>query len=145
MKTWNFLHVLRRKGGVVNTVVVVATAEAFVVWSKNEHLKCINLDTSYGLGLGFTKRAGYSRIGKKRSEANISTSNRWSCGTLFYSIALSLTMNFDQTSLKYAPVTNQTLSKKGLKHVALKRLSFWQSITCNSGINFAINTAHLWW
>ena len=41
-----------------------------------------------------------------------------------HSIPPSLVMNFDQTPLKYAPVANQTLSRKGSKHVAIKGLSF---------------------
>ena len=43
-KVKNFLHVLRRKGGVVETV---AAAKAFIARSQNEHLKCIDLDSSY--------------------------------------------------------------------------------------------------
>lgn len=46
-KVKNFLHVLRRKGGVVNTVETVAAAKAFIARSQNEHLKCIDLDSSF--------------------------------------------------------------------------------------------------
>ena len=48
-------------------------------------------------------------------------------------------MNFDQTPLKYALVVNQTLSKKGSKHIAKKGLSCRQSITITFDINFANN------
>ena len=46
-KVKNFLHVLRRKVGVVNTVETVAAAKAFIARSQNEHLNCIDLDSSY--------------------------------------------------------------------------------------------------
>ena len=39
-KVQTFLHVLRRKGGVVNTVVAIVTAKALITKSQNEHLKC---------------------------------------------------------------------------------------------------------
>ena len=45
-------------------------------------------------------------------------------------------MNFDQAPLKYAPVANQTLSRKRSKHVAIKEQSFKQAITATFGITF---------
>ena len=61
-KVKNFLHVLRRKRGIVNIVVAVATANVFIVRSQNEHFKCIDLDSSYWAKnlfrrMRFTKRA----------------------------------------------------------------------------------------
>lgn len=55
-----------------------------------------------------------------------------------YSIPTSLIMNFDQTTVKYTPLANQTL-KKGSKRVAIKRCLFRQSITATFGINFVSN------
>lgn len=57
-----FLLKLRKKGGVVNTVVAIATAKALIERSDNEHLKSIDRDlTSWAKGLfirmGFCKRA----------------------------------------------------------------------------------------
>ena len=40
------LHVLRRKGGVVNTTVTVATAKALIARGQVEYLKCLDLDSS---------------------------------------------------------------------------------------------------
>ena len=54
-----------------------------------------------------------------------------------HSIPLSLVMNFDQTPLKYAPVANETLSRKGSKHVTIKGDSFKQAITATFGITFS--------
>ena len=55
------LHVLRRKGGVVNTTVTVATAKALIARGQVEYLKCLDLDSSYWAKslfrrMGFTKR-----------------------------------------------------------------------------------------
>ena len=60
-KVQTFLHVVRRKGGVVNTVVAIATAKSLIVRSQDEHLKCIDLEsTSWAKSLfkrmGFKKR-----------------------------------------------------------------------------------------
>ena len=46
-KVETFLHVLRRKGDVVNTVVAVATAKALIARTLDEHLKCLDLDFLY--------------------------------------------------------------------------------------------------
>ena len=54
-----------------------------------------------------------------------------------HSIPLPLVMNFDQTPLKYAPVANQTLSRKESKHVEIKGQSFKQAITATFGITFS--------
>ena len=45
MKT--FLHVLRRKDGLVNAIVAVATVKALIARSPDEHLKCLDLDSSH--------------------------------------------------------------------------------------------------
>ena len=42
----HFLVIVRRKGGVVNTVVGNVTARAFIERSNEEHLKCIDLEHS---------------------------------------------------------------------------------------------------
>ena len=42
-----FLLALRKKGGVVNTVVAIATAKALIEKSDEEHLKLINFDRCF--------------------------------------------------------------------------------------------------
>ena len=56
-----------------------------------------------------------------------------------HSIPSSLIMNFEHTPLKYAPVANQTLTRKGTKHVAVKGQSFKKAITATFGITFSMN------
>ena len=60
-KVKNILTILRRKGGVVNTVVAIATAQALKERSQDEHLKCIDLESSSWAKslfkrMGFVKR-----------------------------------------------------------------------------------------
>ena len=87
-KVKNFLHVLRTKGGAINTVMTVAAAKAFIARSQNKHLKCIiGLHSSYWAKklfrrLGFTKRACTTskpkipELARKGGKAIFSTSNR---------------------------------------------------------------------
>ena len=61
-KVKNFLLALRRKGGVVNTVVAIAAAKALIQKSNEDHLKVIELEkSSWAKSLfqrmGFTERA----------------------------------------------------------------------------------------
>ena len=60
-KVKNFLTILRRKGGIVNTAVAIATAQALIARSQDEHLKCIDLESSSWAKslfnrMGFVKR-----------------------------------------------------------------------------------------
>ena len=49
----------------------------------------------------------------------------------------SLIMNFDQTSLKYAPISNSTVAKKGSKHIPITGGAFKESITVVFGITYS--------
>ena len=42
-KICNFLQIVRRKGGVVNSVVAIATAKVLVTKSDLEHLKALKI------------------------------------------------------------------------------------------------------
>ena len=59
-KIQTFLHVQRRKEGVVNTVVAIDTAKALIARSQDEHLKGIDLEsTSWAKSL--FKRMGFKK------------------------------------------------------------------------------------
>ena len=47
-----------------------------------------------------------------------------------------MVINIDQTSLKYSPVTNQTLVTKGSKHVVITGSSYRQAITATFGVTY---------
>ena len=49
----------------------------------------------------------------------------------------SLIMNFDQTPLKYAPVSNSTLAKKGSKHIPITGGACKKSIAATFGITYS--------
>ena len=53
-----------------------------------------------------------------------------------HSIPLPVVMNFDQTPLKYVPVANQTLLRKGSKYLVIKTQSFKEAFTATFGITF---------
>ena len=46
-------------------------------------------------------------------------------------------MNFDQRPPKYAPVSSNSLGKKGSKHVAIAGVSFTELITATLGATYA--------
>ena len=55
-KVKNFLLALRRKGGVVNTVVAIAAAKALIQKSNEDHLKVIELEKSPFPATGIHKK-----------------------------------------------------------------------------------------
>ena len=138
---------LRRKGGIVNTVVAIATAKALIARSQDEHLKCIDLEsTSWAKSL--FKRMGFKKqtcttskqeiLELAKKEAKLIFQHQIANNVKRHSVPSSLMMNFDQTPLKYAPVANQTLAQKGTKHVAVKGHSFKKAITTTFGITFSM-------
>ena len=61
-KVQEYLHILRRKGAIVNSVVALATAKALIQQSQDEHVKAIDLEnTSWTRSLfqrmGFVRKA----------------------------------------------------------------------------------------
>jgi len=53
-----------------------------------------------------------------------------------YSIPPSMVINIDQTPLKYAPVSNQTMEKQGAKHVPIQGSGYKNAITATFGITY---------
>ena len=51
----------------------------------------------------------------------------------------SLAMNFDQTPLKYAPVSSQISAKRGSKHVSISGATYCKSLTATFGIGLDNN------
>ena len=45
-KVLNFLQIVRRKGGVINSVVAIATAKALITKSDLEQVKALDLENS---------------------------------------------------------------------------------------------------
>ena len=146
-KVKTFLHVLRKNGGVVNTVVAVVTAKSLIARNPNEHLKRLDLDSSYCAKslfrrIDFTKQTCITskpeiqELAKK--EAKLMFHHQIADLVERHSIPPSLLINFDKTSIKYLPIVSQTLSRKGSKHVAIKSLAFKKPITATFGITFSL-------
>ena len=132
-KVRHFLMIVRRKGGVVNTVAAKATARALIERSNEEHLKCINIEHSLWEKSLF-RRIGLVKRTCTTSKPEIPEKAKNVAELLFqhqvvsyveqysiplFSVLYSLILSFDHTHLKYAPAANRTISTKGSKHVAI--------------------------
>ena len=144
-KVKNFLLILRRKGGVVNSVVAIAAAQTLIQKSSDKHLKCIGLVSSSWTQSLF-RRMGFVRRMRTTGKPEIPDQAVKKAKLLFQhqivsiveddEIPESLIMNFDQTPLKYAPVSNGTFAKKGSKHIPITGGAFKESITATFGITY---------
>ena len=106
-----YLHALRKKGGVANTVVAIAIAQALIAKSEDKNLKVLDLEkTSMTKNLfhlmGFLKRSTTT------SKPVIPDGAKKETGSLYHHQiikfvgehdipSVSLVMDFDQTPLKY--------------------------------------------
>ena len=133
-KSCNFLQIVRRKGGVANLVVAIARAKNLIAKSDLEHLKALDLENSPWTNSLFRKM-GFVRLAKTTSKPEIpeGTKNE---AALILLLPSSMLINIDQTPLKYAPVSNQTMAQKGSKHVAIKGSSYKNAITATFGITY---------
>ena len=126
-KVQAFLLALRKRGGVVNTTIAIATATALIESSTEEHLKKIKLTRNWAQSLfrrmKFTRRvATTAKVPipeKTRKEIELVFMHRIVQKVEKYSIPPSLIINIDQTPTKYVPVSKSTLAKKGTKHIPI--------------------------
>ena len=129
-KVKHFLLQLRKKGGVVNAVVVVATAKALIARSSDEHLK-LKLTTwpkSLFKRTGFCKRTTTTSKpeipGLAKREAKLLLQCQAANLVEKYAIPHSMIMNFDQTPSKFAPVSSRALEIRGTSHVTIAGMSY---------------------
>ena len=144
-KVKNFLFALRQKGGVVNTVVAIATAKALIERSKDEHLKFIDLESCYWAKSLF-RRMGFVKRASTTSRPEIPYGARKESELIFhhdiaykvekFQIPESLIINIDKTPSKFAPASSRTLAKKNSKHVSIAGSSYKKAITATFGITF---------
>ena len=144
-KIKTFLLALRKKGGVVNTVVAIATATALIEKSDDEHLKVIDLDrSSWAKSLfrrmGFVKRAATTARPEipagARKEAELLFHHEIVSKVEKHKIPHSMIINIDQTPSKFAPVATCTLAEKNSKHISIFGSSDKKAITATFGITF---------
>ena len=138
-----FLVALRKKGGVVNTVVAIAVAKALIAKSSNEHLKAIDLDSS-SWAKSLFQRMGYVKRASTTGKPEIPYGAKKEAGLVFhhqiakfverYEIPPSLIINIDQTPSKLAPVSSRTMAKKNSKHVSIAGATDKKAITATFAI-----------
>ena len=115
-KVQAFLLALRKRGGVVNTTIAIATATALIESSTEEHLKKIKLTRNWAQSLfrrmKFTRRvATTAKVPipeKTRKEIELVFMHRIVQKVEKYSIPPSLIINIDQTPTKYVPKKEQS-------------------------------------
>ena len=145
-KVQEYLNMSRKKGAIVNSVVAIATAKALIEQSSEEHPKSISLENTEWARSLF-RRMGFVRRAATTGRPKMPDGAVKEAGFIFhhsiiqtverYQIPPSLIMNFDQTPLKYAPVSSQTLAKKNVKTVAISGLSYRQGLTATFGVTFS--------
>ena len=118
-KVCKFFQIVRGKGDVINSVVAIATANALIAKSGLEHLEALDLENSSWTKSLF-RRMGFVRRAKTTSKPEIPERGKNEATLILhyqiidlvekYQIPSSILINIDQTPLKYAPVSNQTMA-----------------------------------
>ena len=114
-------------------MVAIVTAKALIAKSDLEYRKALDLENSSWTKSLF-RRMGFVRRGKTASKPEIPQRAKNEAPLILqhqivnlvekYQIASLMLINIDQTPLKYAPVSNQTMVQKRSKHVAIEGSSY---------------------
>ena len=105
---------------VVNSVIAIATARTLIEENPDEHLKCIDLNStnwtqSLFRRMGIVKRMCTTSRPEIADRAAKEVSGKIANLVEVYAIPPSLIINFDQTPLKYAFGFQQFFSKERIK------------------------------
>ena len=102
-------------------MVAIVTAKALIAKSDLEYRKALDLENSSWTKSLF-RRMGFVRRGKTASKPEIPQRAKNEAALILqhqivdlvekYQIASLMLINIDQTPLKYAPVSNQTMAQK---------------------------------
>ena len=118
-------------------VVAIAAAKALTAKGDLKHLNALDLETSSWTRSRF-QRMGFVRRAKTTSKPEIPERVKNEAALILhhqilekYQIPSSMLINIDQTPLEYAPVSNQMMSQKGSKHVAIERSNILKRHNCN--------------
>ena len=148
---------LRRKGGVVNAVVAVATAKALIVRSPDEHFKCLDLDSHIGLKVyldAWVLRSEHAPHPNWKSRNWRKKRRNW-----YFNIKLPILSSFIPSSrLWYWPSSKLCLSTHPLltKHYHARDQNMWQSRVYHSKCTSKLplescliwippHAANIWW
>ena len=118
-------------------MVTIVTAKALIAKSDLEYRKALDLENSSWTKSLF-RRMGFVRRGKTTSKPEIPERAKNEAALILQhqivdlveknQIASLMLINIDQTPLKYAPVSNQTMVQKRSKHVAIEGSSYKNAI-----------------
>ena len=118
-------------------MVAIVTAKALIAKSDLEYRKALDLENSSWTKSLF-RRMGFVRRGKTTSKPEIPERAKNEAALILQhqivdlveknQIASLMLINIDQTPLKYAPVSNQTMVQKRSKHVAIEGSSYKNAI-----------------
>ena len=118
-------------------MVAIVTAKALIAKSDLEYRKALDLENS-SWAKSLFRRMGFVRRGKTASKPEIPQRAKNEAALILqhqivdlvekYQIASLMLINIDQTPLKYAPVSNQTMVQKRSKHVAIEGSSYKNAI-----------------
>ena len=115
-------------------MVAIVTAKAVIAKSDLEYRKALDLEHSSWTKslfrrMGFVRRGKTAEIPQRaKNEAALILQHQIVDLVEKYQIASLMLINIDQTPLKYAPVSNQTMVQKRSKHVAIEGSSYKNAI-----------------
>lgn len=140
----NYLKATRHKGGVVNSLVAIATAKALLKRYPRLEKEGLKIERSWAQSLfrrmGFVRRMRttgkvHIPIGAQR-EAELKFFHQVVNKVEKYQIPPSLIINFDQTPSKYVQVSSMTMTERGEKNVPISGANDKRSITATFSITF---------
>ena len=140
----NYLMATRYKGGVVNSLVAIATAKALLKRYRRLGKENLKIERSWAQSL--FRRMGFVRHIKTTGKVHISVGAQKEAELKFchqivnqvekYKIPPSLIIKFDQISSKYGQVLSMTMTKCGETNVAITGTDNKRSNTATFSISF---------
>ena len=122
------LLALRSRGGLITSVIAAYVAKALKARNPHLMLDHIDLDSSSGAKCLF-RRMGFKKCMKTAGKIEIPDRAKKEAQLLYlhdivslvddHNILDSLTLNLNQTKLKYIPSANHILAKKGSKSIGI--------------------------
>ena len=133
----NYLKATRYKGGVVNSMVAIATAKALVKRYPILQKDGLLIEKSWAKSLFRMKTTGkvHIPVGAQK-EAELKFLHQIVEKVEEYKIPPSLIINFDQTPSKYVQVSNMTMAKRNEKNVPISGVTDKRCITATFAITF---------
>ena len=123
-----YIRAYRSRGGPVNSLITISIAKVLITRNPQLNLQHIDLDSS-SWAKSLFQRMGFTRRMKTTGKVEIPEGAKQEAELMFlhsivtlmeeHNIPESLVMNLDQTPLKYVPVSNNTMAKRGVKTVAI--------------------------